>query len=437
MYLHFSFFAQLFVYVLVMHMSSLRLSDDDLRVQGLHIRTMISVMQVFVLSLMLLCKVCFTFLIRLIKRDRERFVLVDVKLGFDDKLYAGGELNDDNAHSSSGRIKAPNSITDEAQVEMPRLAVEDKSTDLFVHAEHFQDNIAEIDKLSTCTHTETDSDVSIGTDLQLSIVFDNSSRLDMYIMYISVLGIVLWQSFLSFNFSMYNTCFYFVTGVATGFLLDYILQYCQTKSSQAPLHSLCLIILYATLFCCILSLSWRQTTIVSSGDIVMLSIMYAVAFGCGCFWTFVGSNVAFVEQLAHSQGRSHGVFYDTRRSLPTFWLVMVVNGLCVSPDTRMIVWQYLMQLSRMATLHILLLEPLLKFVSIYIMILTLERKRSLDFVVAMLLVQSMQQIKQNNFQNVDVSTIAMIISATALFSVHVACSLRNKRRVKQEQRNQI
>ena len=183
---------------MVMHISSLQLSEDDLRVGGLHIRTMISVLQVFVISLVLGSKYMFTFLVGMIKRDRQRFVLVDIKHDSVDALNV--EQGVDDCHSESVSIskchtEVPSTNTEQTNFNAP--AAEQLSTVI-------QNNIAAVDSLSR--HTDTASNLSIESELRLSIVFDNSTSLDIYVMYISLVGVVLWQTFLSFNFSTYNTC---------------------------------------------------------------------------------------------------------------------------------------------------------------------------------------------------------------------------------------
>ena len=54
------------------------MSEDDIRIRGLHVRTVVSVFQVAVLMVLWLCKVIFMFFITLLKRDKQQFVLVDI-----------------------------------------------------------------------------------------------------------------------------------------------------------------------------------------------------------------------------------------------------------------------------------------------------------------------------------------------------------------------
>jgi hypothetical protein len=88
-----------------------------------------------------------------------------------------------------------------------------------------------------------------------------------------------------------------------------------------------------------------------------------------------------------NQGATKGILYDARRSLPTFVLVMCVSALYSSPETRENVLAYTSSLSRLALLHLLLIEPVLTFLSIYVMVIALEKQRSTDFTLVMVLVQ--------------------------------------------------
>ena len=57
-----------------------------------------------------------------------------------------------------------------------------------------------------------------------------------------------------------------------------------------------------------------------------------------------------------------------------------VGALYSSPESRLTVITYMRGLSRLATAHLLLLEPVLKFVSIYVLVIILERKKATDLV---------------------------------------------------------
>jgi hypothetical protein len=120
---------------------------------------------------------------------------------------------------------------------------------------------------------------------------------------------------------------------------------------------------------------------------------------------------------------SRGILYDARRALPTFMLVMCVSALYSSPETRSEVQEYLVSLSRMAAVHVLLLEPVLMFVSLYVMIISFEKQRTTEFMLAMVLVQGLCVVYRSNVYN-PVNALLMV-SCVLLLSVHVTRLLRS------------
>ena len=77
MYHYLSFFVQLAMYIIIMYIASIQLSQDDIRLQGLHTRTVVSVLQVFVLLVFVTLHSIFRFLVTMLKKDKQTFVLVD------------------------------------------------------------------------------------------------------------------------------------------------------------------------------------------------------------------------------------------------------------------------------------------------------------------------------------------------------------------------
>jgi hypothetical protein len=149
--------------------------------------------------------------------------------------------------------------------------------------------------------------------------------------------------------------------------------------------------------------------------------LYLPAFFSGVFWTGISIDVAFTEIAQGST--SKGILYDARRALPTFLLVMCVSALYSSPDSRSSVLEYIGTLSRLATVHLLLIEPVLLFVSIYVMIIAFEKQRSTDFILAMVLVQGMCVVYRS--ETYDGIAIACIAACVLLLSVHVTRLLRS------------
>ena len=420
MYQHVSFFVQLLFYSVIMYTASLKMSEDDIRIRGLHVRTVVSVFQVAVLMLLWLCKVIFMFFITLLKRDKQQFVLVDIVTHH--RTTDATTPNATTETSNDDRGLDPAGLNTEVQnVESQNVEAaegsdnESKCTAATTARQHDTHSVPGVDSFSL----RSESTVSIGTDLRSSIVFDNSDRLDAYLLYLLAVGGIMWNTFLSFNFATVNTSTAFVTGLVTGFMTINIWHY---RNKPRSCSGICWMSVYATLYIGIISMSWEQLASVDDVDSFMRNSMYVAAFISGMFWTCIAGEVAF---QGHSQLHRHGIYYDARRALPIFLLIMCINGLCVAPDTRIAVWDYMSNLSRLATLHLLCIEPVLKFLSMYIMIITLERKRTIDFVTTILVVQAAHVVLQTAYAEYNAVIITLIVVNAMLLGVHVTFVIRH------------
>ena len=454
MYQHISFFVQLVVLFVIMYVAKVHLSTDDIRLQGLHVRTVVGVLQVLVLLVLYSIHSVFSFLIRLLKRDRKKFVLVDLVSHETDR-------DADNAHATDAvSVVSAQSIpiTKLTQLtplshlshlstlqpcalssEMPtdnqlsarsgpsvqsssslKVELQDLEECLANTPEHehdaFHQNIKAIDAVSC--HTIKSDDVSIGTDLRHSIVFDDSSRLDWYVFYVLCLGGILWSTFMSFNFATANTCTAFVSGIVTGFATHTVVEYWNHPRSYTII---CWVSVYLVLYISILAQCWSKLTPVENQDTFMISVMYINAFSCGFFWTGLGGEIAFHGSSSLDQ---QGIYYDTRRAIPVSFIVMCISGLSVAPETRIVVWEYLQDLSRLATLHLLCIEPILKCMSVYMMVITLEKKRTVDFVDALIIVHNVHIVMQKSTPTFTTVDIGLLICSAVLLAVHVLFVLR-------------
>ena len=426
MYHYLSFFVQLAMYIIIMYIASIQLSEDDIRVQGLHTRTVVSVLQVFVLLVFFTLHSIFRFLVSLLKRDKQTFVLVDFV------SQAQHELTTESASVTATRnelrrdlnLPTLNNEYEKEDDDKSQPQVLSKTSDATTSTHHNQETesapitnfLIEEDHLSI--HTLHSDSSELGIDVESSIIFDNSNKLDLYIIYILVLGGILWNTFLSFNFATANTSTSFVTGVAAGFCLHNILLYCHEMHSCVVL---CWVLIYFVLYTAIIVMSWKTMSQVD-GDGLMIYAMYISAFVSGLFWTTFGGDIGF---KAINYTRQHGIYYDTRRAIPMTIMIMCLNGLCVAPDTRIMVWDYISSLSRLATLHLLCIEPILKFLSMYMMIITLERKRAVDFVTSIIVVQAIHVVMQTRHKQYEGHEVGLLVSSASLLGIHITFVIRH------------
>lgn len=239
----------------------------------------------------------------------------------------------------------------------------------------------------------------LGT-VQLAIVFENNHHLDLYCFYVHWIGLMLWTTFASWNWQSQNTNTVFILGLYVGWLLNVCMQYSsgqlvfryanpfvdlyktivgQPKNRlqknafvQALFALNCFIILLVSCLRC----RWPQ----HENDINnkhLIFTMYVPAFVCGVYWISLATEMAF---RGHSQ--CQGIYFDSMRAIPTFLLVTIVTGLYSSADTRLEVFTYIQALSRFACVHLLIVQPILKACMLYIFIIQLEKRKSLDSVLA-------------------------------------------------------
>jgi hypothetical protein len=202
---------------------------------------------------------------------------------------------------------------------------------------------------------------------------------------------------------------------------------CQCHKGQVPhVHGQkVILIFYSFMFVLIVSLGASKWEAPYDLHMAQQLNLYIPAFFSGMFWTGISSDVAFTDIVQGSLEGSvnRGILYYARRALPTFLLVMCVSALYSSPDTRGSVIEYISGLSRLATVHVLLLEPVLLFASLYVMIVAFEKQRGTDFILAMVLVQGMSIVYRSETYVGPV--IALITACVLLLSAHVTRLLRS------------
>lgn len=385
------------MYMFAMLVGNMHLEYDDERSTGLHVRTLMSVYQVLVVSFMLCLHSIFLFFIGVVKRDSVSFVPVSRKA---DPIVQMSEQQDWSAE-----------VVQERQALPPPVRTINGFADT-------ADNVC-----SKADSTHACESVS-GSEHALSIVFDNNTNLDLYVLYVNFVGLVLWDTFVCFNFATYDSCFVLASGMFAGWVCNSFSKECHCHKSQVPpVHGRKILLLFYTFMgILILSLSaskWQMPEDLQTAEQLNL---YVPAFLSGVFWTGVSTDVAFTE-MGHGAGvESKGILYDARRALPTFLLVMCVSALYSSPHTRSDALQYISSLSRLACVHVLLFEPVLIFISLYVMIIAFEKQRSTDFIVAIVLVQGTCLVYRSD--TYDAVVIASLAACVLLLTVHVSRLLR-------------
>jgi hypothetical protein len=464
-----SFVVQLVLYMVVMIAGNVHITVDDVRNTGMHARTLLAVYQVLVICVLILTHSLFVYFIRVVKSDKQSFVLVSRPL----ELGASAPPSPTRANLHAHHLARHESLSGQESWEErrwkeislePNAALEheqnfhrDSLIDASLQGANWQDPLKEVARCgednrssrqqqpaavaasrasSTRTHTggqagssqyvpenasvtvtETSVDV-----LPLSIVFESNLNLDMYFIYVSFIGLVLWDTFVSFNFATHDSNFVLVSGLVCGWICNTMSKECKCHAAKHPVQSQqkLAFLFYLSTFTFIMGLGTLNWRVPEDLTPALQINLYLPAFFSGLFWTGIGVDVAFTGVV--DVNATKGILYDARRSIPTFLLVMCVSALYSSPETRESVMTYTSTLSRLALLHLLLIEPVLIFLSMYVMVIALEKQRSTDFTVAMVLVQGVRVAYRS--EEYDAVAIAAIAASVLLISVHVSRLLR-------------
>lgn len=427
-----SFAAQLSMYVCIMLAGNVHLEVDDMRQTGLHVRTLIAVYQVLVVTCVLSIQSVFLFFIRVVKRDSTSFVLVEYEPNAVSESPRNDQQKDWTVQQwQEKQWQEKQELDRQGQTGFNTTEAEENNE----HTEAQQSTKHESKCVSECNSAKTSralakehkDDVDILSQdselLRLNIVFDTSTNLDLYVLYVNFIGLVLWDTFVCFNFATYDSCFVIVCGMVVGWVCNSLSKECRCHEAQVSVvrGNKMFVLFYCGMFVLIVLLGgarWQPPEDLHTDEQLNL---YLPAFFSGVFWTGISIDVAFTEIAQGST--SKGILYDARRALPTFLLVMCVSALYSSPDSRSSVLEYIGTLSRLATVHLLLIEPVLLFVSIYVMIIAFEKQRSTDFILAMVLVQGMCVVYRS--ETYDGIAIACIAACVLLLSVHVTRLLRS------------
>lgn len=428
------FLVQLAMYTCLMVAGNMHLDVDDIRKTGLHVRTLIAVYQVVVVSLLLSLQTIFLFFIKVVQKDKISFVLVsrksEIVMGLSEQYIQEDEsLPETPSQSNVQQRRKPNELKNRqssAEDEWKDNIKQENdsheqtlqnsmqfSRDLVQHTTHMP---------SVCTETRS---VNLSVDSELmpaNIIFENNTNLDLYVLYVNLVGLVLWDTFVCFNFATYDSCFVLVGGFVSGWICNNLSKECRCHDSQAAVvrGQKVFFLFYLCMFLLVMALctsTWEAPQDLTASRQINL---YVPAFLSGVFWTAISTEVAFTG-VANEQW-TKGILYDSRRALPTFLLVACVSALYSSPDTRNDVHDYIGGLSRAATIHLLLFEPAFMFVGLYVMVIALEKQRSTDFTLVMVLVQGVASVSRSSAY--DAVAVTTIVACVMLLFVHVSRLVR-------------
>jgi hypothetical protein len=361
----YGFFAQCFLFAFIMYFSQLRLARDDIRTSGVHVRTLVAAVQVGMLAMILSMQAVLRFIVCVVKRDNLAFALLgrsssrrstcsrsprsprslrsersagftafdDDLEEFDPDVESTGRRQADLKDAGLELVVAPERVSADAEEGGARKQFLE---DVGKHHNDVEQELM-IEKHTSLAPSPPPSLLSgahSGEDgLENAIVFESNTKLDFYCLYIHSVGAVMYQTFMSFDYTLFNTQWMFATGLLVGWTATSLSNVCLKSAQRQELASRVRgsmwVLFYASIALAIqvsalVVWSWPEET--STGVLVNL---YMPSFLAGCFWTTFCSEMAFAGTRTSS-----GILFDSRRALPTFLLVTAVGALYISTARR-------------------------------------------------------------------------------------------------------
>jgi hypothetical protein len=212
------FLVLLTLYTVVMFVGNLHFRADDVRLTGQHVRTLVAAMQVSIVSALVFVHSLFMFFIRVVKEERNSFVLVSSAHAF----AADGDADERDAELAEPAKEGAGGAAGAAGAGGAGGAGGDGSLagaggdGSLAGAGGVGSLAGAADDLSSMRLDVRSEGLSAMSDpLPLQIVFERSANLDMYFLYVTFVGLVLWSTFVSFNFATQDSNFVVVFGLIT------------------------------------------------------------------------------------------------------------------------------------------------------------------------------------------------------------------------------
>lgn len=241
-----------------------------------------------------------------------------------------------------------------------------------------------------------------------SVVFATQKDLNQYIVRIHMIGLALWQTFLCFDCTARDVDLSFIAGLIMGWYWQYAM------SERQSCASLCIAFVFAGLMGVIVlteenvfsSISFHVSRHDSAWSLVHMYLSTCfLPFATGIFW-----NIATPIKYSN-------IILDTQRSIITFLLITITFPLYwTTLDINMLI-TFLGGLPHISILGILVLSPIFKFISIYIMLISLCKREAFDLVLSLVVVLCLSSWIV--VETIQPTLIIRTCLAALLFTAHV------------------
>jgi hypothetical protein len=248
------------------------------------------------------------------------------------------------------------------------------------------------------------------TASEVAVTFASQLELDWYIIRVHAVGLALWQTFLSFDCTSRDIDICFILGLAMGWFV--VASWRRT---------------WVTFLCAACYTAMIVTIIMTEGHIFVSSIpavdyltvegrlqlyfnICILPFATGVFWCVMGS----------CPGRN--IVLDARRAIITFMLISLTFPLYWSRIDMSMVQVFIAGLSHFSIFGILILSPVFKCISIYVMLLSLHKKNTLELVLALAAVLCASSVVMNGVDTMQLVRLCLLAVLLTGHFIILQCS---------------
>ncbi len=248
-------------------------------------------------------------------------------------------------------------------------------------------------------------DSSIDISLPDSVVtFETQRGLDMYVMRVHLVGLALWQTFLTFDCTSRDIDICFITGLVVGWFYESTRQWTWTRLLLVSAYTGVIVTLVLSEQHVFVSAMPASDYLTTGGRLQLYFNICILPFGTGVFWVVA----------AHTVGSE--IVLDARRSVVTFLLISLTYPLYWTRIDLAMVQAFLVKLPHTSILTIMLLSPVFKCISIYIMLVSLQRRHTLDLIIALAIVLSIGSAALYGFDTINIVRASL---TCLLLAVHL------------------
>lgn len=235
--------------------------------------------------------------------------------------------------------------------------------------------------------------------------FQNSRELQIYIVHVHIIGAVLWITVTSLDFSHPIFLTFFTTGLFVGVMVSHGNRLDSLKNpSKRSVGSTCAYFVYCILFTIIVATCFLHEQLAIESVIDMLFY---------CAVTVAGIVLGVQPASRRLVSTAHNAFISTTiMSLPMLFLLTTLDDI-----------EKLIHVRGLLALYLLVIEPALKFVNIYVLILSIQANRTIEIsiiLVSVLCVQICYLVYDAENEHELTIMAVVIIAALLLLILHIA-----------------